>query len=253
MVQNLNLSASLEDYLETIFHILNEKQAARVKDIAKIMKVKASSVTGALRSLSEKGLINYAPYEIITFTAKGREAALDVVKRHEALRDFFIKVLSIEYTEADKAACEMEHCITPHILSRFIDFVDFVENCPRAGTKWIRGFGYYCDHDDKMDNCERCINECAIELKELKKDIGEKAMEKVKLKDVKIGSKARVLSINSSTPAGKRLMEMGMTKGAVIEVERIAPLGDPVDIKLKGYHLSVRKEEAEGIHVEIIS
>ena len=49
---------------------------------------------------------------------------------------------------------------------------------------------------------------------------------------------------------GKRLLEMGVTTGTVIGVESVAPLGDPIDIKVKGYHLSLRKEEADGIEIE---
>ena len=56
MPKNRMLSASMEDYLEAIFHIVSEKQAARAKDIAKRLKVNNSSVTGALRSLAEKGV-----------------------------------------------------------------------------------------------------------------------------------------------------------------------------------------------------
>ena len=72
------------------------------------------------------------------------------------------------------------------------------------------------------------------------------------LKDMKPGQKARVVKMRLRGDANKRIVEMGMTSGAVIEVERVAPLGDPVDIKVKGYHLSLRKTEAEGIDVEII-
>jgi DtxR family transcriptional regulator, Mn-dependent transcriptional regulator len=249
MVSENTLSASLEDYLEAIYHIVNEKQVARVKDITRRLKVKASSVTGALRSLSERDLVNYMPYEIITLTPAGREYAMEVVRRHEALRAFFIKVLSIEFREADAAACEMEHCITKHILERFISFVDFVENCPRAGNKWIRGFGYYCDHDTTMDNCERCMTDNLKELLIKQKDkTGEEEMI-LTIKDLVKGDRARIVEIRSQSQSIKRLMEMGMTVGTTLEVERVAPLGDPIDIKLKGYHLSVRKNEAEGIYV----
>ncbi len=64
------LSASLEDYLEAIFQIVAEKPAARVKDIAKKLNVAGPSVTGALQALTERKLINYAPYELITLTPK---------------------------------------------------------------------------------------------------------------------------------------------------------------------------------------
>ena len=82
MVKAEALSASLEDYLEAIFHIVARNQVARAKDISLRMKVSGPSVTGALRSLSEKGLINYAPYDVITLTDKGNALAEDVVRRH---------------------------------------------------------------------------------------------------------------------------------------------------------------------------
>ena len=60
------LSASLEDYLEAILHLVTEKQVARSRDIAKRLRVNRSSVTGALQALAKKGLVNYEPYEAVT-------------------------------------------------------------------------------------------------------------------------------------------------------------------------------------------
>ncbi len=62
--------------------------------------------------------------------------------------------------------------------------------------------------------------------------------------------KGRVLKLRGLGAAKKRIVEMGVTPGTVVEVERVAPLGDPMEIKVKGYHLSLRREEAEGIEVE---
>ncbi|MDO9585930.1 MAG: metal-dependent transcriptional regulator, partial [Syntrophales bacterium] len=138
------LTASSEDYLEAIFHIIAEKQAVRPKDIAKRLKVRNSSVTGALHSLADKELINYAPYDVITLSPSGKAAAKDVIRRHEVLRDFFVKVIAVEGHDADKAACRMEHAIPNVILDRFIQFAEFVEVCPRGGSKWIAGFRYHC-------------------------------------------------------------------------------------------------------------
>jgi len=244
------LTASLEDYLEAIFHIIAEKQAVRPKDIAKRLKVSNSSVTGALRSLADKGLINYAPYDVISLTPSGKTAAKDVVRRHEVLRDFFVKVLAVEELDADKAACRMEHAISNAILQRFIDFVNFGEVCPRAGAKWIAGFGYYCDHADTQENCEKCISLILEEVRKKKTQERRKSMETVTLKDLKPGQKGKVLKIKALGETNKRIVEMGVTSGAVVEVERVAPLGDPIDIKVKGYHLSLRKDEAEGIEIE---
>ena len=73
-----------------------------------------------------------------------------------------------------------------------------------------------------------------------------------KLKDLRPGQKGKVVKIKSRGSTNKRIVEMGVTPGAVVEVERVAPLGDPIDIKVKGYHLSLRKEEADRIEVEVL-
>jgi DtxR family Mn-dependent transcriptional regulator len=165
---SLQLSSSMEDYLEAIFQIVREKQAARAKDIADRLHVGRSSVTGALKALSERKLVNYAPYDIVTLTNRGRTVAKEVVRKHEALREFFVKVLSIEEDEADTVACKLEHAISETVLERFIEFVEFVERCPRGGGRWIEGFGYYCDNDKKTRDCEHCVELALDEVKKRK-------------------------------------------------------------------------------------
>ncbi len=72
----------------------------------------------------------------------------------------------------------------------------------------------------------------------------------VTLDTVKPGEKATVTSVDGERDIKKRITEMGLTRGAVVEVERVAPLGDPLDIKVRGYRLSLRKEEASKVMVE---
>ena len=160
MSKNRKLSASLEDYLEAIHHIVGEKQAARAKDISRRLKVNNSSVTGALQSLSQRGLINYVPYDVITLTSKGKKAAKDVIHRHEVLHDFFVKVLAVDEEEAEKAACKMEHAVPPGVLDRLIRFMEFMDTCPLRGANWVNGFGYYCEHGNVQEMCERCTALC---------------------------------------------------------------------------------------------
>ncbi|PID74015.1 MAG: DtxR family transcriptional regulator [Desulfobacterales bacterium] len=154
------LSASMEDYLEAIFHIITKKQAARAKDIALRLKVNNSSVTGALRTLSEKGFINYAPYDLITLTSKGKTHARNVIRRHNALRDFFLKILLIPEEEAEETACRMEHSLPMNILERLIHFIHFVESCPKVGDDWLKSFVTYCSSGEKIGNCDTCLSEC---------------------------------------------------------------------------------------------
>lgn len=69
------------------------------------------------------------------------------------------------------------------------------------------------------------------------------------LSTLPLGQKARVLGFDLPPEQHQRLLEMGLTVGAQCEVIRFAPLGDPIDIKVRGYHLSLRKKEAAGVRV----
>ncbi len=249
------LSESLEDYLETLYSIIAIKGAARVKDVTARLGVSAASVTGALRNLAARGLVNYAPYDVVTLTSKGKAAATDVLRRHEVLRDFFVRVLAVPEQEAESAACRMEHAVSRTVLERLVDFVEFVEDCPRGGTKWIHGFGYYCEHGRQTGDCERCIEAC---LAEVQRDAGRsnadagsgKEHGSMRLTDLKPGAKARITRMHGRGASVKRLVDMGVGPGAVVQMERAAPFGDPIEIKVKGYHLSLRKEEARSIEVD---
>ena len=70
------------------------------------------------------------------------------------------------------------------------------------------------------------------------------------LSELKPKEKGKIVKVGGSGPLRRRLMDMGVIPGTQVEVAKVAPLGDPVDIVLKGYHLSLRKEEAKDILVE---
>ena len=70
------------------------------------------------------------------------------------------------------------------------------------------------------------------------------------LKETKVGEAVTVTKINGAGPIKRRIMDMGITKGVEIYVRKVAPLGDPVEITVRGYELSLRKEDAETIEVE---
>ena len=73
------------------------------------------------------------------------------------------------------------------------------------------------------------------------------------LSDLKIGQRAKVLGLHMDKPELRRhLLDMGITKGTEILIKKVAPMGDPVDIELRGYELCIRKAEMKNIDVEII-
>ena len=70
------------------------------------------------------------------------------------------------------------------------------------------------------------------------------------LKDVKVGETAIVARIHGDGPVKRRIMDMGITKGVEIFVRKVAPLGDPMELNVRGYELSVRKGDAEMVEVQ---
>ena len=70
------------------------------------------------------------------------------------------------------------------------------------------------------------------------------------LKDVKCGQTVRVKKIQGEGPVRRRIMDMGITKGSEIYVRKVAPFGDPVEINIRGYELTLRKFDAEMVIVE---
>lgn len=153
------LSASLEDYIEAIYHIITQKQVARGKDIAARLAVSNASVTEALRALSKRGLINYAPYErVITLTNEGQQIAEDVIRRHNSLKQFFTDVLAIDVALAEEGACKIEHTAPPEIIRRMVDFIGFMEASPCGGTDLVASFANFCQQGQTADTCARCIS-----------------------------------------------------------------------------------------------
>ena len=243
----IQLSASLEDYLEAIYWIAKQKGAARGRDVARRLDVRAASVTGALRTLSDMKLVNYAPYEVITLTDSGQDLAKKVIRRHEVLKDFFTHVLWVQEDLAESAACKLEHGIPPEIVDRMVTFTEFAQSCPRAGEDWLRQFKNHCLEGRELQ-CETCLPNCARRF-EVERAAPSTSEQMQTLADIRPGKRCMVRNIRHSRTVTKRLVELGIGRGALIEVERVAPLGDPIEIKVKGYHLSLRQAEARSINV----
>lgn len=70
------------------------------------------------------------------------------------------------------------------------------------------------------------------------------------LKDLKVGQKSRVVKLHGEGPVKRRIMDMGITKGVEIYVRKVAPLGDPMELNLRGYELSLRKADAAMVEIE---
>ena len=70
------------------------------------------------------------------------------------------------------------------------------------------------------------------------------------LKDAKVGDTVVVLRLHGEGPVKRRIMDMGITKGVTVHIRKVAPLGDPVEVNVRGYELSLRKADADMIEIE---
>jgi DtxR family Mn-dependent transcriptional regulator len=122
MRKNSDLTASQEDYLEAILNVADRSGMARSTDIATELGVAKPSVTGALKLLAKRGLVNYKPYGCVTLTQSGESMAGRVAKRHEIIKSFFVNVLGVDAKIAQIAACKAEHLLGSVIISRMQNF-----------------------------------------------------------------------------------------------------------------------------------
>lgn len=215
--EDTELSAHMEDYIESISLLAEQNRVVRVRDIARRLNITMPSVTAALGKLKEKKLINYEKYGFVELTDEGKRIAGTVYKKHSFLRNFFQDVLGMEDNAADEQACRIEHHLSPEACRQLSRLVEF----HRSGAA------------DEHDWTEK--------LREL--------MEERTLADLKQGDEAVISGISGEGAFRRRLLEMGFRRGEAVRVVKYAPLRDPIQILVKGYHISLRIEEARQIVV----
>ena len=160
------LTESMEDYLEAILALERRHKVARAKDIADRLHVQRGTVTGALKTLAEKELINYAPYSYVTLTPKGAAIASEIRRRHQVIRNFLTEVLRIPPETAETTACRMEHVVEGVVLDRLVCFIEFIQQCPRAGNDLLRSFISFCESGRlRREECETCLDDCKERFK----------------------------------------------------------------------------------------
>jgi len=234
------LSPSLEDYLEAIWVVGLRSAPVRVKDLGEFLKVATSSVVGALKALAERGLVVHERYGYVQLTREGKVRAKEIYERHRTLVKFFNGLLGIELEVAVVDACRIEHHVDSETMRRIEELVKYVESKEEDQLSWLGEF-------------RKTVEESATRRSSKRGErAGAKSFsgEALRLCDLKPGQTARILSVVAEPGIKRRYLEMGLIPGVDVKLERVAPLGDPMDVVLKGYHLSMRKDEARGILVE---
>jgi DtxR family Mn-dependent transcriptional regulator len=107
--------------------------------------------------LKRKGLANYTPYDCVTLTGSGRAAAAEVVRKHNILKSFLVKVLGVEKDVAHKAACKAEHALGQEVIGRLLCFIEFVTTETKQGYDLATRFRRFC-RKNSLQNSNRQDN-----------------------------------------------------------------------------------------------
>ncbi len=140
------LSATLEDYLEAILALSEKGGDARVRDISERLSVHKSTVTAALKTLSEKKLVDHEPYGAVVLTDAGRRVASRVARNHAVVKQFLQEVLLVDGKTAEEDACRMEHVMDAAVLDRLVAFAEFVKSDAETSTDTRKRFAEYLEN-----------------------------------------------------------------------------------------------------------
>jgi len=222
------VTSSMQDYLETMLTLSEMSGEIRVTDIAGKLNIAKASVSQAIANLKDHGLVKQDKYGPVELTVRGKEIALEVRMRHRQLKAFLVEVLGVDQKIAENDACLMEHVVSAHTMNRLMEYLNNYSRI--SGGEKIR-----VDKENAMNETEE--NQERKQVNTLDK--------------MNPGQHGTINKVVSDKNLKSRLLDMGITAGRDITVIGKAPLGDPIEIDIMGYNLTLRKSEAAQIFVEV--
>ena len=145
------LSRRAEDYLRSIYEIVERKGFARIRDVAKELDLKPSTVVEMMKKLRKSGLVRYEKYGGVTLTPRGREIAKAIKERHDVFKKF-LELLLVPEDIALKDSHILEHQLDPKTILQFTRFVKFITEAserPRFVGRWMEQFKEYCRREEE--------------------------------------------------------------------------------------------------------
>ncbi|WP_048151357.1 metal-dependent transcriptional regulator [Palaeococcus ferrophilus] len=135
----MDISKREEEYLEAMYRLYKRKGIIRVKDIARMLKVRPPSVVDALKKLADKGLVEYEKYDRIMLTEAGEKIAEETFQKHVLLTEFFTNILGIPPEIAEEDACQFEHYVHEVTAQRIKEFAQYIqEQCPYVIKQFLK-------------------------------------------------------------------------------------------------------------------
>lgn len=215
------LSATIEEYLEAIYRLEEKKGSARTGDIAKELNVTLGTITNTIESMEKQRLVSHKPYRGVNLTRRGRQIALDVIRRHRLSERLLTDILSLEWSKAHDAACRLEHAIAHK---------DIVEPLEKA-----LGKPKTCPHGNPIPSAS-----------------GEVVEEKSKLlANLSLGEEGIIVKVTNEKPELLQyLATLGLVPGSKVQIEEKAPFNGPIMVKVMGASYALGRNVASVIWVK---
>jgi len=215
------MNATIENYLCTTYSIFENNIDEGIKsiEIAQKLNISRASVSSMVKKLAKEGYIIAGKYSKIFLTEFGKKEARKLMHKHRVIEVFLVDVLGHNVDKVHEEAHKLEHAFSDESIEK----LDSLLNNPKLSP-----MGKSIPHDKD-----------GVEVMNMTLDKLQK------------GQTGRIMKVSGKGSIHKRILDMGVVKGTLVKVEKVAPLGDPIEIKVKGYSLSLRKDEARNIEVAL--
>jgi DtxR family Mn-dependent transcriptional regulator len=230
---------SMQDYLRAISVLSNNGDPVATTEISRYFKIAPPSVTEMLKKLSENGYVNYSSYHGSTLTAKGSAEAQKITRKHRLLERFLSDVLHIGSDKVHSQACEMEHSLSDEAEESLCRLLKHPDKCPDDDNIIPA-----CDLP--FSTCEECI---ALHKRGLE-EVGKRQQNLKSICNLTSGVNAKVSFIRGEHRTLQRLLDMGLTPGTPIKIERVAPLKGPIEVCVRGSKVALGQDIAANVFVD---
>jgi len=214
------LSLTEENYLKTIFHLSEGgQQTVLTNALAEAMRTKAASVTDMIKKLAQKNLVQHEKYHGVQVTEKGRQAALDIVRKHRLWETFLVSKLNFKWDEVHEIAEQLEHIQSPLLIERLDEFLNFPQVDP---------------HGDPIPDSKGKL----------------RALPRMALDEVPIGYEGNIVAVKNNDPQLLQYLErIGAMPGKRIKVLSREPFDESLEVAIERTSHFVSREVSKNILV----
>jgi DtxR family Mn-dependent transcriptional regulator len=215
-------TATLEEYLESIYRLSAAEAPVRPTQIAEAVGVSGPTVTATLRRLEAQGFVVREGTSVV-LTPVGRERAIDILRRHRVAESFLVDTLGMEWDIAHEEACLLEHALSPRVVVALEKFLDNPTSCP---------------HGHPIPGADGSVSA---------EEPGQP------LCDIPVGADAYVLRVSDN---GDHVLgylgSLGLHPGENVSLVEAAPFQGPVTVDVKGVRTALSREVAALVTVALI-